>query len=221
MRPILSRLSTFRLRLRRAVLRRRRLLAAVLVAVAVLCGLRATAAPAPPSDLVLTAAADLEAGTVLRPEDLTTTAFADGTAPDGASDVAAAVGRTLAAPLRRGEPVTDVRLVGPGLLATQRGASGLVALPVRIPDADAVALLRVGDRINLLSTDPRGGGTDTVAVSLTVLALPTADASGSFGAASAGGSTGGRLVVVGATPEMSELVADAAVKGYLSVTLTR
>ena len=47
-----------------------------------------------------------------------------------------------------------------------RGSCDQVAVPVRIPDAQAVGLLRVGDRINLLSTDPRGGGTEIVAASV-------------------------------------------------------
>jgi Flp pilus assembly protein CpaB len=216
MRTLLSRLTTARLAIRRTVLLRRRLLAAVLTGAAVLAGLQATA-PAPlPSDRVLTAAHDLDAGTVLRADDLTRVAFADGTAPSGASSLAEAVGRTLAAPLRRGEPVTDVRLVGAGLL---RGYDDLVAVPVRIPDADAVGLLQVGDRVNLLGTDPRGGGTETVAVDVPILALPRPDDSTSASVTTAGLS--GRLIVIGASSALSESVADAAVRGFLSVTISR
>ena len=81
---------------RRAVLVRRRLLAAVLTAVAVASGLHAAAAPPPPSVRVLTAARDLPAGTVLAGSDLAEEEFAPDSVPDGlASD---AVGRTLAAP---------------------------------------------------------------------------------------------------------------------------
>ena len=84
--------------------------------------------------------------------DLATVGFAAGTAPEALADDP--VGRVLAAPLRAGEPVTDVRLVGPA----DRGPTRLVAVPVRLPDPGMVALLRVGDRIDLLATDPRGGG---------------------------------------------------------------
>src|SRR5690242_13846156 len=98
---------------RRAVLARRRALAAALTAVAVLAGLQAVAAPPPPHVPVAVAARDLPAGTVLAPGDVTTVDFAPGSVPSGlAGEVA---GRTLAAPLRAGEPVTDVRLVGPAL----------------------------------------------------------------------------------------------------------
>jgi Flp pilus assembly protein CpaB len=216
MRTFLSRLTTARLAIRRTVLLRRRLLAAVLTGVAVLAGLQATSPAPPPSDRVVTAAHDLDAGAVLTADDLTLVAFADGTAPSGVTSLAEAVGRTLAAPLRRGEPVTDVRLVGAGLL---RGYGDLVAVPVRIPDADAVGLLQVGDRINLLGTDPRGGGTETVAVDVPILALPRPAESTSASVTTAGLS--GRLIVIGAPSELSESVADAAVRGFLSVTISR
>ena len=97
---------------RRAVLVRRRLLAALLTAVAVAAGLHAAAAPPPPSVRVLTAARDLPAGAVLSAADLAEREFAPDSVPAGLADDA--VGRTLASPLRGGEPVTDVRLVGRG-----------------------------------------------------------------------------------------------------------
>ena len=87
--------------------------------------------------------------------------------PDGLAR--AAVGRTLAAPLRRGEPVTDVRLVGPELTD---GTPGLTAVPVRLPDAAMVALLEVGDLIDLIATDPQGSGATVVAAGVPVLAIP-------------------------------------------------
>ncbi len=213
-----SRFTIFRLALRRAILLRRRWLAALLTGVAVAAGLQATSAPEAPSDVVVTAAHDLGSGTVLRAVDLVAVSFADGTAPAGASSVAEAVGRTLASPLRRGEAVTDVRLVGPGLLETH-AEPDLVAVPVRIPDPEVVALLRVGDRISLLSTDPRGRGTETVAADVLVLALPRAPDAGA--GLSSGAGLGGRLVVIGLSSELSEIVADAAVQGFLSVALTR
>ena len=82
--------------------------------------------------------------------------------PTGSTDDA--VGRTLAAPLRAGEPVTDVRLVGPALAA---GAPGADALPVRLPDAGMVGAARAGDRIDLIATDPQGGRRSVVAADVT------------------------------------------------------
>ena len=197
--------STFR-PVRRAVLARRRLLAAALTAVAVAAGVHAVAAPPPAEVPVLVAARDLPAGTVLAPGDLTSAAFAPGSAPAGLAPDAA--GRTLAAPLRAGEPVTDVRLVGPALT---EGYPGLAAVPVRLPDAGMARLLRVGDRIDLVSADPQGGGASIVASDVPVLAVPDADPElGASGLA-------GRLVVVGAPPTEVAEIADASVRTFVTI----
>src|ERR671914_785181 len=88
---------------RRAVLRRRRLLAALLTAVAVAAGVHAVAAPAPATVPVLVAARDLPTGAEIAAADVETVRFAPGSEPAGA--VADPVGEVLAAPLRHGEPV--------------------------------------------------------------------------------------------------------------------
>lgn len=191
---------------RRAVLARRRLLAAVLTAVAVAAGLHAVTAPAPAHVAVPVAAHDLPAGTVLSGDDLAIAEFAPGSVPDGV--VAAAAGRTLAAPLRAGEPVTDVRLVGPALV---EGYPGLTAVPVRLPDAAMAGLLRVGDRVDLVSADPQGGGAHVVAAGVPVLAIPD-----TVPDTAASGLTG-RLVVVGAPPDQVAGIADASVRTFLTI----
>src|SRR5690349_7519578 len=127
-----SRLSTAR----RAVLRRRRPLAALAAGVAVAAGAHLVVAPAPREVRVLTAARDLPAGTVVGAGDLQPTGFAPDTVPSGLT--ADPVGRTVATAVRRGEPLTDVRLVSPAL-SDPVLASGRVAVPVRMPDAGMVA----------------------------------------------------------------------------------
>ena len=201
---------------RRTVLLRRRVLAAICVGLSVWLSLRAVAGPPPPTTDVLVAAHDLPAGLVLTDDDLSTRAYARGTEPAGLIAAGLASGRTLAAPLRAGEPLTDVRLVAPGLL---QGYPGLVAVPLRIPDPDTVSLLRVGDRIDVLATDPAGGGTTVVAHGVPVLALPQLpDEASSLGASAV---TPGRLVVVGATVEASAELADASARRFLTVIWSR
>jgi Flp pilus assembly protein CpaB len=192
-------------RVRRAVLARRRLLAALLTGGAVAAGVQAATTPPPPAVGVLTAGRDLPAGTVIGSDDVVSVDFAPSSVPAGvAHDVE---GRTLAAPLRRGEPVTDVRLVGPDLT---KGDPGLTAVPVRLPDAGMVELLEVGDRIDLIGTDPQGSGASVVAAGVPVLALPRA-------AADTGGSAQpGGLVVVGAEPTDVTRLTDAGVRLYLT-----
>lgn len=205
------RLSALTRGVRRAVLRRRRLLAAACLAGAVLTGLQAVAPPPPPTVPVLTAARDLAAGRVLGPDDLRTARFASGTEPSGGTTAAEAVGRVLAAPLRRGEPVTDLRLVSPDLLS---GYPGLVAAPVPLPDPAVAGLLRVGDRVDLLAADPRGGEATVLADDAPVIALPAAPDGMAAEART-------RLVVLGLTESASRQVAAASVQAYLAITISR
>jgi Flp pilus assembly protein CpaB len=178
----------------------------------VLAGLHAVRPPPGPTLAVAVAAHDLASGTVLTPDDLVTHRYPVGLAPVGS--VADAAGRTLAAPVRAGEPVTDVRLVAPSLL---EGYPGRVALPVRIADASAVGLIRSGDRIDLVAADPRRGTASYVAVGVPVLAVPAPDSDRVTGAAA----LTGRLVVVGAAPSDVDRIAGAAATDLLSLVISR
>jgi Flp pilus assembly protein CpaB len=212
--PLRTRLSPAGSAVRRALLRRRRLLSALFAAAAVLGGVRAVSPPPPATESVLTAVRDLPSGTVLAHDDLVTMQLPDGSAPDGLATEGEVIGRTVAAPLRRGEPVTDVRLVGPSLL---EGYPGLVAVPVRIPDAGAAALLEVGDRVDLLATDPSGTAPAiVVAPGVQVIAMP-ADDEGTSGI----GAVSGRLIVVATSQGVAEELAAQAVRGFLSLALSR
>lgn len=204
-----SRLADLRRRVRRAVLRRRRPLAALLAAVAVAAGLQAVAAPPPPSVPVLVAGRDLPAGTRLRADDVRTAELEPALRPAGAVDDP--VGRVLAGPVRDGEPITDVRLVGPDLT---EGVPGRTAVPVRLPDAAMAALLEPGDRIDLVAADPRGGSADLVAEDAVVLALPSAEHDPQVAAAE----LPGRLVVLGVSPAEVDAVWSAAAGSFLGYT---
>ena len=190
--------------------RHRRPLAALFAVLALASTIQTVTAPPPPRVSVLVAAHDLASGVRLRPEDLTEVRFDPGSVPDALA--VDAVGRVLAAPLRRGEVVSDVRLVGAGL---SDGYPGLTAMPVRLPDAGMVELLRVGDLIDVLGADPRGHGVEVVVAGVPVLAIPEAS--------SDPGPTGlsGRLIVVGVDPAQVPRLAEAAVGAFLSVAFTR
>ncbi|MEO9323306.1 SAF domain-containing protein [Nocardioides sp. C4-1] len=190
---------------RRTVLRRRRWLAAALAAVAVAAGLGAATTEPPPTVEVVVAGRDLPAGEVLGADDLATVAFAPDSVPDGLAS--SAEGRVLAAPLTRGQPLTDVALVGPAMTGDR---DDLHAVPVRLPDAGAVALLRVGDEIDVRATDPQAGTTETAAERAVVLAVPVAD--------EATGPTGlpGRLVVLGVGASEVMTLADAVSRSLVT-----
>ena len=196
---------------RRVVLARRRPLAAVCLALAVVAGVHA-ARPAPPPTVAVTVAArDLVSGTVLTAADLVVRRYPAAVAPVGTAT--GAVGRTLAGPVRAGEPVTDVRLVSPSLAA---GYPGRVLVPVRIADADVVSLVRVGDRVDVVAADPRRGQASAVAVDVPVVALPLAADDSATGASV----LSGRLVVVAALPSDVDRIAGAAATDLLSVVIS-
>jgi Flp pilus assembly protein CpaB len=199
-------------RLRRSVLARRRPLAALCAAVAVAAALQSGSAAPPRRTMVLTAARDLPAGVVVRPDDLARTPYDPGSVPVGVLSPSTAAGRTTAGPLRSGEAVTETRLVTRSLL---EGYPGLVAVPVRIGDPGAVRLLRVGDRVDLLAADPQGDASArVVGRDVPVLAIPRAGTESP-------GLTNGALVVLGVPDGGAESVAQASVTSFLSVVLIR
>jgi Flp pilus assembly protein CpaB len=198
-------------RFRRRLLVHRRGLAALLAALAVLLVVRATTAPPPALQPLLVAADDLPGGTVLAAGDLRTAQVPADAVPQGAVQEVEAAGRVLAAPLRSGEPVTDVRLVAPGLLV---GYPGAVLAPVRVADAGAVALLGVGDVVDVVATSPESGEAEVVARGVPVVALPRESGS------SMGLEGTGRLVVLAVDAPTAIALAEGSVASVLSVVLT-
>jgi Flp pilus assembly protein CpaB len=200
-------------RVRRRLLAHRRLLAGLLTAVAVAAGLQAVAPAAPATVTMTVAARDLPAGATVAATDLTTTDVPPGTVPDGA--IAEAAGAVLAAPVRRGEPITDARLVGAGLTTAH---PGLVALPVRLPDGAMAGLLEPGDRVDLYAVAAAGdaeassGEATRVAAGVLVLAVPSQK--DSQNSVTAGLS--GRLIVVGVPATDVPVVTDASVRSFLT-----
>jgi Flp pilus assembly protein CpaB len=199
-------------RLRRAVLARRRLLAALAAAAATAIALQAAASPAPPTTPVLTAAHDLLAGSVITAADLRTAAYLPGSVPDGALDAAHVLGRTTVGPVRAGEPITDARLLDRSLLT---GYPGLVAVPVRIGDPGTVALLRVGDRVDVLAADPQGRSpAELVAENAHVVVIPQETQQSQLPGPLSGG-----LVVLAVPPETARTIAGRAPTAFLSVII--
>lgn len=195
--------------LSRTVRRHRGLLSAGLVAAAVAVALP-TLAPTPaPTVQLIAATHDLVPGSPLTAGDLALAVWPRALAPSGAlTSMDAVVGRVLAGPVRAGEAITDLRLVGSGLLVRGRG---LVAAPVRLADPATAGLLHSGDRVDVLAvrTDQPGAEAVTVASGLEVLAVPAAGESDPDGA----------LVVLAATPATAARLAAAAVGSRLSVTV--
>ncbi len=205
-----ARLPRWGLRLLR---RHRRLLAVLALAAAAGTATRAATAAPPAGVPVVVADADLAAGTALTDADLRVVDLPPAAVPDGVVDEPA--GSTLAAPVRAGEPVTDVRVRGRGVLA---GAPpGTVATTVLLPEPLTADLLEPGDAIDLLAPGPvELGGSEAarvVATGAVVLdvRLPEGDLLGTGDQAA--------LALVAVRPEQARAVAGAQAAGPLSVVL--
>lgn len=193
----------------------RQVSAVALLGIALALALRPAPAPegggAAPTVPVVVAAGDLPAGTALTAADLAVARLPPGLRPAGTvPDPGALSGRVLAAPVRSGEPVTDVRLVGTGLTALL--AAGQVAAPVRLADLAVAALVHSGDRIAVLATPEGGNAAEVVAESALVLAAAEP------GALPAGDPSAGLLLVAVDTATAARLAA-AATTSTLTVTL--
>ena len=193
--------------LRRAVDRRRGLLAGGLAAAAVATGLSEIAPSPQPVLPVVAAVRDLPAGARVGAGDVRLIDLPAVLAPGGALRAASqATGHVLAGAVRAGEPLTDVRLLGAGL----RPADGQVAVPVRVAEPALPLLLETGDRIDVLAAAPQGEDVaHTVVADVPVLAVPHDDRDAGDGS----------LLVVEAPPSAAARLAAAAVTSRLSVVV--
>jgi pilus assembly protein CpaB len=221
--------------LRRAVSWHRRLLAAGLAAGAVASGLHAVQPPPATTVTVLAAAQDLPGGHTLAAADVRSTLLPPDAAPPAALPGDADVtGRVLAGPVTAGEPLTDVRFVGPSLVAGY--GADVVAVPVRIADATAATLVRPGDLVDVLaaSSSPLDLGAEVasaagpepavvVASAVRVIAVlggaPTGTDSGLLAGGPPGSLEPGALVLLAASPAVAARLAGAQASARLSLTL--
>lgn len=160
---------------RRHYLRYRRWLAALAAAGCVTVTVHELAPPPPETTGVVVAAHDLGPGQRLSRDDLRVVQLSPDLAPAGsAASVDQFTGERVAGPLRAGEIVTEGRVLGRDLIE-QYGA-GLAATPIRLPDADIVALLDSGDRVDVYAaTGTPGRPADQVLSDVGVIAVPTND----------------------------------------------
>jgi Flp pilus assembly protein CpaB len=205
--------------LRRAAVWHRRLLVAGLLAASVALALQASIPDPPPGVRVVVAAHDLPGGEPLSAGDVRLRERPGSTVPEGSlRSVADIAGRTLVAPVRAGEVLTDVRLVGRSYLEAYGAA--LVAAPVRIADAASVRLLHAGDVVDVLAAGATGEGTTAgaarlVASAVRIITVPRTGSS-LLGSTDTGE---GSLVVVATTSETAARLAAAAATDRLSVVI--
>ena len=163
---------------------------------------------------IVVAAKDLSPGVALTASDVVVETRTATTIPDGSqSDVTTVVGATLAGPARRGEVITDVRLLGPRLAESAAGPDARI-VPLPLADTALLDLVRPGDVVDVLAAGPTDTGTDagpqviaTDAIVVLVSGKPKGAANGSD-----------RVVMVAVGAQEANAVAGAAL--VQTVTLT-
>ncbi|MGH3722250.1 MAG: SAF domain-containing protein [Pseudonocardiaceae bacterium] len=189
----------------------RRVAAAVLVGLAAVLALTSGRGPATGATVVV-AARDLTPGTVLGTSELTLRALPAPLVPDGtARSPTAVLGRTLAAPVRRGEPLTDVRLTGSELARTVTTNPDAVSVPLRLADPGVAALLHPGATVDVVTVGERRDEPVVLARGARVLAV--------LEAGTRTGERAGRLVLVALDPVAATRVAAASISQALTVTV--
>lgn len=188
----------------------RRIAAGVLVLLAAVAALRPD--PAGERADVVVAAADLTPGRALTPDDLTVESRLAATLPDGShDDVEAVLGASLTAPARRGEVLTDVRLLGSRLTEATAGPDARI-VPIQLSDDALVDLIRPGDVVDVLAAGGAEPGRDVppeVIATRAVVAMVSAEPAGP---------SGPRVVLVVLPRAAANKVAGAALTGHITVT---
>lgn len=166
------------------------------------------------TDVVVTTR-DLSPGSALTADDIRLETRTASTVPDGSrSEVDSVVGSTLAGPARRGEVITDVRLLGPRLAESAAGPDARI-VPLPLADAALVDLVRPGDIVDIVAaptvadaeSSARLIATDAVVV--LVSAKPTGPTPGGAG----------RVVLVALPAAAAKTVAGAALVQAITLTL--
>ncbi len=151
----------------------RRVAAAVLVVLAGVAALRPD--PGQAHTDVLVAAHDLSPGITLTADDMRVESRSAATLPDGYQrTMTELVGSTLAGPVRRGEVLTDVRVLGSRLAGLTAGPEARV-VPLHLADAAVLDLIRPGDVVDVLgavSAEPDSEPRMVAAGAIVVLVSP-------------------------------------------------
>ena len=176
--------------------------------------------PAPADSVTAVAAArDLPAGASLAASDVAEIQVPPGMVAAGSlRDHAGAEGKQLAAPLRKGQLLTDAQLLGPGLLAGT--PPGSAAVPLRMADPSSIQLVSPGQLVNVVLTGANGydhqAPSEVLATAVPV--LWTSGQGGKTGEWLGTGETDG-LIVVAADPGQAARLAGASTQGKLFFVL--
>jgi Flp pilus assembly protein CpaB len=125
----------------------RRIAAGFLVLLAGVAALRPD--PAGARRDVVVAVRDLNPGSPLTSDDIRLEKHSAATLPDGTHTDLSVIGATLAGPVRRGEILTDARVLGSRLAGLTAGPDAR-AVPLHLADDAVLDLIRTGDVVDVL-----------------------------------------------------------------------
>lgn len=192
------------------VTRLRQAAAVVLLVVAAVLAAGPPASSSAPTRPMLVAARDIATGSVLAGHDLHVTQVPASVLPDGhLTAERAALGRILVGAARRGEPITDARLVRQTRQSLDAGQS---AVAVRLADSGVADLLRPGTSVDVVTADRGSDGRQILATGATVLTVLAAEPGNQ-------GVSGGRLVLLELPRAGATRVASASLTRPVTVTL--
>ncbi len=189
----------------------RRVAAAGLVLLAGVAALRPD--PADDRARVVVAAHDLSPGAELTADDVRLETRLAPTIPDGSqSNADSVVGSTLAGPARRGEVLTDVRLLGRRLAESTAGPDARI-VPVHPADSALIDVVRPGDVVDVVAAT-EGSAQATPHVVATDAIVVSVSARGKGQSA-----TGDRVVLVALPATSANAVAGATLVASVTLTL--
>ncbi len=189
----------------------RRIAAGGLVLLAGVAALR----PDPDDDraTVVVAARDLAPGAELTADDVRLETRSAPTIPDGSlSDAGHVVGATLAGPARRGEVLTDVRLLGRRLAESAAGPDARI-VPVHPADSALIDLVRPGDVVDVVAA-AEGNAQATPHIVATDAIVVSVSAKGKAQSAASD-----RVVLIALPATSATAVAGAALVATVTLTL--
>lgn len=189
----------------------RRLAAGVLVLLAAVAALRPD--PAAGYSDVAVAVTDLRPGTALAADDVRLEKRSAATIPDGAlTSTGRLVGSTLAGAARRGEVLTDARVLGSRLAGLSAGPDARV-VPLHLADAAVLDVVRPGDVVDVLgatAADPQARPRMLAAGAVVVTVS---------GAAKSPGPAGDRVVLVALPAAAATALAGASLVQTVTLTI--
>jgi Flp pilus assembly protein CpaB len=188
----------------------RRVAAGALVVLAAVAAVRSD--PRGEQTDIVVAARDLSPGIELTAADVRLETRMAATVPDGSqTNLGEVVGSTLAGPARRGEVLTDVRLLGPRLAESVAGSDARI-VPLHLAESALLDFVRPGDVVDVLVAPDAEGETDPQVVATDAVVVLVSEKQNGPGAG------GDRVVLIALPAHAANDVAGAALTQTVTLT---